>query len=338
MKLKQFGLLAATLMASTFLSASGEWEQAGADVDDSFISADNITLTAKRLKISKLNTLGNIANQGVASAQSTFPGYSPTKINDGNIDTTVGGEHSWSNGHTYTPDGRLPQWIQLAYSSERQFAKVVLYTSKNYELKDYDIQVRSGRNWITVARQRGNKSVKRIHSFSPTIGTAIRVMAYRGPDNQSIYTRVNELQVFEKAENLALKATATAQSTFSGYSPSHVNDGSKNTKVGGKDSWSNGHKYTPDGRLPQWLQLDFKQVKTLSKVVLYTSLGYEIKDYDIQVWSNNAWVTVIRQRNNTHVFRTHSFAPVKASKLRVIGLRGPDRQTIYVRINELEVY
>ncbi|MEM9103078.1 MAG: discoidin domain-containing protein [Pseudomonadota bacterium] len=280
----------------------------------------------------------NIAGEGIPSAQSTFPGYDVRNINDGDTNTTVGGSYSWANGHTYTSNGLLPQWTQLAFSSQRTFSKVVLYTSYGYELKDYDIQVFDGYNWITVVQQRGNTSTSRIHTFSPTKGTILRVLSLRGPDNQFIYARINELQVYETSANLALKGTATAQSTFPGYSPSRVNDGSTNTTVGGSYSWANGHTYTTDGIIPQWLEVNLNSIQVVSKVVLYTSLGYEIKDYDIQLWTGSVWTTVVEQRGNTSLSREHSFVPMFASKVRVIGRRGPDNQFIYVRVNELEVY
>ncbi|NVJ61871.1 MAG: discoidin domain-containing protein [Gammaproteobacteria bacterium] len=338
MNIKQLLMLTAGALVSTSLLAgpkSNSMEDAHSKME--IQSADEVNVI-NDYQLPQLTSSGNIAGQGYASAQSTFPGYSASNINDGDTNSTVGGNYSWANGHTYAPDGRLPNWVQLAFRSTKSFSKVVLHTSRGYEIKDYDIQVRSGLNWITVVRQRGNTSVTRVHTFTPTSGNVIRVVALRGPDNQYIYGRVNELEVYESAENMALNARASAQSTFSGYSPSNVNDGNRNTRVGGAYSWANGHKYTPDGRLPQWLQLDFGQYKRISKVVLYTSLGYEIKDYDIQVWNGSSWNTVVTQRGNTSVSRTHTFSPVFGSKLRVIGRRGPDNQYIYVRVNELEVY
>ena len=339
MKIKQTIVLAASLLISGALSASTELDiMSNVGIEAESLSANEVSVTSSEVSALVVLQSGNIAGQGLASAQSTFPGYDVNNIKDGDRNTSVGGSYSWANGHTYTADGRLPQWVQLAYSSEKTFSKVVLYTSKGYVLKDYDIQVRSGANWITVASQRGNTSVTRIHSFTPTRGTILRVLSLRGPDNQYVYARINELEVFESAPNLALNATATAQSSFSGYSPTRVNDGSTNTLVGGTHSWANGHTYTADGRLPQWLQLDFGQVEVLSKAVVYTSQGYEIKDYDIQVWTGSAWSTVVSVRGNTSVNRPHSFSPIYGSKLRVMGLRGPDNQSVYVRVNELEVY
>ncbi len=138
--------------------------------------------------------------------------------------------------------------------------------------------------------------------------------------------------------NVALHAVATAQSTFPGYSASRVNDGNISTTVGGAYSWANALNNGPDGYLPQWLQLDFGSTKTIDEIRLYTSASFEIKDYDLQYWNGSAWVTIADINNNTQDSRSHSFSPVSTTKIRVIARRGPDRQPIYVRINELQVF
>lgn len=278
----------------------------------------------------------NVAPIATASAQSTFPGYSASKINDGDTNTTVGGPYSWSNAHTYGSDGRLPNWVQLDFGKNIPFSNTVLYSSSGYVIRDYDIEIWTGSAWQTAVSYVGNTSVTSVNSFSPIVGSKIRVVGRRGPNNQDIYVRVNELQVC--IENMALAATATAQSTFPGYSPSNVNDGDTNTTVGGAYSWSNAHTYGADGRLPNWVQLDFGETKPISKVVIYTSKNFEIKEYDIEVWNGSSWEVVLTQFGNTDVRTEHTFSTRYGSKLRVVGRRGPDNQNIYVRVNELEVY
>ena len=86
------------------------------------------------------------------------------------------------------------------------------------------------------------------------------------------------------------------------------------------------------------MQLDLGTTKTFSKVVVYTSAGYPIRDYDIQVWNGASWVTVVATNFNTNTTITHTFAPQTARLVRIYGRRGPDVQPQYVRINELEVY
>ncbi len=135
-------------------------------------------------------------------------------------------------------------------------------------------------------------------------------------------------------DNLARTATVAASSTYPGYSPARVNDGSQSTALGGTDSWAN-NANTP---LPQWVQLDFGVVKTFSRVELFTTATYALRDYDIQIWNGVTWQNVATVNFNTAAHRTHTFAPVSSRLVRVLCRRGPDHQAGYVRVNEFEVY
>jgi hypothetical protein len=133
--------------------------------------------------------------------------------------------------------------------------------------------------------------------------------------------------------NFAKDAAASASNTdtANGYAASKVNDGAATT------DWSG---WATDGTaLPQWVQFDFGSAKTFSRVELYTTAGYAIKDYEIQYWNGSAWVNCLPAiTGNTFDHRTHTFAAVTGSKLRIVGTSGPVHQPEYLRINEIEVY
>lgn len=135
-------------------------------------------------------------------------------------------------------------------------------------------------------------------------------------------------------DNLARTAIVAASSTYPGYSPSRVNDGSQSTALGGAYSWANAAN-TP---LPQWVQLDFGVTKTFSRVEVYTTATYALRDYDIQIWNGVNWSTIATVNFNTAAHRTHTFAPVSSRLVRILCRRGPDHQPGYVRVNEFEVY
>ncbi len=140
-------------------------------------------------------------------------------------------------------------------------------------------------------------------------------------------------------DNYARTATATASSTFSGYSPARVNDGARDTRLGPAYSWANDINTYPPNK-PEWVMLNLGAVKTMRRAVVYTSESYPIRDFDIQVSSNGAsWVTVGSVRGNTQLSRTINFATAySAQYVRVLGIRGPTHQDGYVRVNEFEVY
>ena len=105
--------------------------------------------------------------------------------------------------------------------------------------------------------------------------------------------------------------------------------------MGGSYSWANAE----GSSLPQWVQLDFGSNRMFNRVELYTTSGYEIRDYQIQYWNGSSWVDCIPAvTGNTQSHCTYVFVTVTGSRIRVLGNSGPSSQTIYVRVNELGVY
>ena len=78
--------------------------------------------------------------------------------------------------------------------------------------------------------------------------------------------------------------------------------------------------------LKQVLEYEDLQVRVAASggeaINLYTSAGYEIQNYDLQAWNGASWVTVVQQRGNRAVTRSHPISPVTATAIRVLGLRG----------------
>ncbi len=148
-----------------------------------------------------------------------------------------------------------------------------------------------------------------------------------------------EFAVQSAPRNLARDpgTVASAQSTFSGYSASRAIDGSTTTTVGPSYSWANAHTSGPDGRLPQWFQVNLAGQRVIETIRLYTSAGYELKDYDLQAWDGSSWRLLAQKRGNSQTVVTHTLQPITASKVRVISLAGPDAQVVYARINELQI-
>ncbi|MBB5868839.1 hypothetical protein F4553_002218 [Allocatelliglobosispora scoriae] len=142
-------------------------------------------------------------------------------------------------------------------------------------------------------------------------------------------------------DNFARSAITSASSTFPGYSPARVNDGDRSTALGGGSSWANnagGVNYPP-----QWVQLDFGVNKTFRRIVVFTTAGYEIQNFDIQIWNGITWVTPPGNVNpvtgNTATSRTIVLNTSQTSRLvRILGRLGPNIQQGFVRVNEFEVY
>lgn len=138
--------------------------------------------------------------------------------------------------------------------------------------------------------------------------------------------------------NFARGAIATASSTYTGYSPARAVDGRTNTELGGDFSWANDENSALNSVLPQWLEVVLGAPHAIGRVDLYTTCGYELRDYRIQCWDGSGWADLAVVAGNTFAYRVHTFAPTRCDRLRVLCESGPDRQPTYVRINEIEIY
>lgn len=138
-------------------------------------------------------------------------------------------------------------------------------------------------------------------------------------------------------DDLACGSTATASSTFTGYSASRVNDCKRDTTLGAAFSWANASGTYPP-TTPEWVQVDFAVTKTVRRAVVYTTASYPIRDFDVQVWNGVTYVAVASVRGNTSPSATVTFAARSTRLVRVLAHSGPTNQPGFVRVNELEVY
>jgi hypothetical protein len=129
----------------------------------------------------------------VASASTTYSGYSAARIHDGDRNTEVGGAYSWTN-----EEGFLPAWVQLTLAAPCTVSSAVLYTSDQYRIGSYQVQLWDGAlgSWRTVADVTGNTDVVRTHAFPTATVTDVRIVGRAGPPHQPQYARVNELELY----------------------------------------------------------------------------------------------------------------------------------------------
>lgn len=142
----------------------------------------------------------NLARQASVSAESTYPGYSVTKINDGDRNTTVGPSYSWANN--FPAGGKLPESVFLKFTSPKKINRIDIYTSTGYALQNYTIQYRTATSapWITLVTVTGNTSVTNYNYLSETTVLEVQIICQLGPSNQTIYGRLNEVEIYGPAE------------------------------------------------------------------------------------------------------------------------------------------
>ena len=134
--------------------------------------------------------------------------------------------------------------------------------------------------------------------------------------------------------NIALAATATASTTYSGYSADNAHDGSEDTTEGPSYSWTN------DGyEMPCWWHLDFGSAKQYRRVEMFFTAVHIVKGYKLQYSTDDSnWTDIVEVTTNVTVHRTHEFDPVTSQYFRVWCTSGPDSQTNFTRLNEVEIY
>jgi hypothetical protein len=93
----------------------------------------------------------------------------------------------WTNLWASDPGEPLPQWIEVQWDRpvtircveltfDTQTDRLVAFGPTPECVRDYDVEVRCGEAWKTVAGVRGNYGRKRRHEFGPAEAGALRIM------------------------------------------------------------------------------------------------------------------------------------------------------------------
>jgi serine protease len=154
--------------------------------------------------------------------------------------------------------------------------------------------------------------------------------------------------------NLALASNGAVMTASSSYNANYPSSGANDGERSGS-GWEAGGGWNDAtaGVYPDWLQVDFGSVKTVSEVDVFTVQDdyrnpttptetltftqYGITDFEVQAWNGTAWVTVSggSVTGNNKVWRRFTFPALTTSKLRVLVLGS---LAAYSRITELEAY
>jgi hypothetical protein len=140
---------------------------------------------------------------------------------------------------------------------------------------------------------------------------------------------------------------AVASSTYSNaFATTNAIDGDRKGLVYWNDA-------TPRS-FPDWLEVDFNGMKTISEVDVFTVQDnfqspidptlattfslYGLRNFEVQYWTGTAWAAVPggTVTNNSFVWRQFVFAPVATTKVRVLVTAVADG--VWSRITEVEAY
>jgi hypothetical protein len=138
--------------------------------------------------------------------------------------------------------------------------------------------------------------------------------------------------VYESEINIAPNAIASADD--SSGPPSDAIDGDTTDWTG----WSVSASFDVD---PHWLELTWESAQSVSRVVLFTNSSgdgaYALRGYTIQYWDGVAYQDIDTVSGNIAARITSAFPSVTTTKIRIY-CQEPDSESLWYRINELEVY
>ncbi|HEU4835592.1 MAG TPA: discoidin domain-containing protein, partial [Pyrinomonadaceae bacterium] len=307
------------------------------------------------------------SNGATATASSAYSGFAAS----GAINGDRKGLFAWQNGYWSTASAGFPAWLEVQFNGSKTITEIDVVTSQdNYNapieptesttftaggLTAYQVQYWNGSAWATITNGSvsGNDKVWKKFSFAAVTTTKIRVLSSASPDN---YSRLTEVEAWTGPSpapryNLALGATATASSNWSGWPPSScVNGDRKSLNAGSNGGWVDA---APANSFPDWLQVDFGANKTINEVDVFTlqdnfagssepteSMTFTqwgLTSYQVEYWNGSSWVAIsgASVSGNNKIWRKFSFSPISTSKIRVLTSASVDG---YSRITEVEAY
>lgn len=134
-------------------------------------------------------------------------------------------------------------------------------------------------------------------------------------------------------DNLLLGEQADPSSTYvTGYTmfnPCGAVDGDRSWST---SAWNSAGR----GEFPDHYTVTLPEPERMNKVVVYTHATVGMTDWDVRVRTTGGWKTVAKVRDNTAASRTSTFAPVEATKVRIVAHDSVNHD--YARIREVEAY
>lgn len=172
----------------------------------------------------------NLMYKGRANASSTFSGYSALRTIDGDRSTLAGPEYSWTNAPaTNAPETdtvpALPASLLLGLNTPTLVEQILVYSTADREIHDYDLEYFDGMRWDTIERVRGNTQTVREHRIPATQIAALRLVGLAGSDQEAAQVRVNEIEAYRCTPIVvAMPVPAMSSRFFSLSSRSAVKD------------------------------------------------------------------------------------------------------------------
>ncbi|GLW28520.1 hypothetical protein [Actinoplanes regularis] len=75
---------------------------------------------------------------------------------------------------------RWPDWWRVDWAAARRVSRVAVTTTAQWGLRDWDVQVAEGQQWVTVASVRDNTAVEHVSQFAERRTGSVRIVTRAG--------------------------------------------------------------------------------------------------------------------------------------------------------------
>lgn len=140
----------------------------------------------------------NLAYGQQATASSTHGNFKTCGAVDGDSDYR---DWSTKTGWNDADKGVFPDWLAVTWPEPVELGRIETVTygtpARPAALqgnKDFDVQVKSGGEWVTVGSYRDNTLDRVVTTFDPVTTDAVRVMVYAS--NSGDYSRILEVEAY----------------------------------------------------------------------------------------------------------------------------------------------
>ncbi|WP_405791929.1 hypothetical protein [Streptomyces sp. NBC_01506] len=140
----------------------------------------------------------NLAYGQQATASSTHGNFKTCGAVDGNADYR---DWSTKTGWNDADKGAFPDWLAVTWPEPVELGRVETVTyatptnpAARQGIKDFDVQAKSGDEWVTVGSYRGNTLDRIVTTFDPVTTESIRIMVYAS--NSADYSRLLEVEAY----------------------------------------------------------------------------------------------------------------------------------------------
>ncbi|MCX5402103.1 discoidin domain-containing protein [Streptomyces sp. NBC_00102] len=140
----------------------------------------------------------DLAYGRAVTASSTHGNFTTCAAVDGDSDYL-----HWGSGYGWNDadKGVFPDWLAVEWPEPVELGRIETVTygtparpAALQGIKDFDVQVRSGGEWLTVGSYRGNTLDRIVTTFDPVTTDAVRVFVHAS--NSADYSRILEVEAY----------------------------------------------------------------------------------------------------------------------------------------------